>query len=67
MDTRRDEESIHSPIEARAFEIGEAYLDRLHLGESPDTLSLIESHPELAPYLERHLGLVEILYRARFS
>jgi len=49
------------------FEIGEAYLDRLHLGESPDAASLIKSHPDLAPLLERHLALVELLFRARFS
>ena len=67
MDTRLDKESINSPMEARGFEIGEAYLDRLHLGESPDVASLIKSHPELAPLLEKRLALVEIIFRARVS
>ncbi len=67
MNLRLNREAVYSPIEARVFEIGEAYLDRLHLGESPDAASLIKSHPDLAPLLERHLALVELLFRARFS
>ena len=53
--------------EARVFELGEAYLDQLHAGESPTAAYLIASQPELAPSLERHLALVELLFLARIS
>jgi len=47
------------------FEIGEAYLDQLHAGEPPTAAYLIASQPGLAPSLERHLALVELLFHAR--
>ncbi len=53
--------------EARVFELGEAYLDQLHAGEPPTAAYLIASQPGLAPSLERHLALVELLFRARIS
>ncbi len=51
-------------IETRVFEIGEEYLDQLHAGEPPTAAFLIASQPEFAPYLEKHLALVELLFRA---
>ncbi len=63
MNTRPDEEAVDTPIEARAFELGEEYLDQLHAGESSSAASLIALHPELVPYLETHLALVEVLFR----
>ena len=51
--------------EARVFELGEAYLDQLHAGNAPAVTSIIESHPDLVPSLERHLALVELLFGAR--
>ncbi len=54
-------------VEARVFEIGEAYLDQLQAAETSSAASLIARQPELAPYLERHLALVEVLFRSRIA
>ena len=56
-----------SKAELLVQEIGEEFLDRLHLGETPDTRALVAAHPEVAELLEQHLNLVETLYRARPS
>ena len=59
-----NEAEVSATEELRVFEIGEAYLDQLHAGQSSGAAVLIASQPELAPYLERHLALVELLFRA---
>ena len=62
-----DKADVSSTVEDRVFEIGEEYLDQLHAGEPPSAAWLITSQPEHAPYLERHLALVELLFRAGIS
>ncbi len=66
-ESRLNGDCIDIGVEARVFEIGEEYLDQLHAGEPPSAAWLITSQPEHAPYLERHLALVELLFRAGIS
>ena len=58
---------LSATVEDRVFEIGEEYLDRLLAGEETSMAMLAALRPELAPHLERHLALVELLFRAGIS
>ncbi len=50
--------------EERIEAIAEKYLEDLRSGSAPDRDRIVRSHPEMSPWLERRLLLVEALLKA---
>ncbi len=55
-------ETIQPEIEAQVAAVADRFLDAIHSGESPDRRSIVSAHPELAPWLEHRLTVLEALH-----
>ncbi len=50
-------------VEQQVEAVVEQFLEQLRAGQVPDRTTWVAAHPQLAPWLERRLSLVEVIYR----
>ncbi len=58
---------VPASLEEEVEVLGEGYVEALRRGDRPDRESLVRSHPELSPWLERRLRLMEWMHRLASS
>ncbi len=54
-------EAISPEIEVKVAAVADRFLDELHSGRSPSRREIVFAHPELAPWLEHRLAVLEML------
>jgi hypothetical protein len=57
-----EREDVPASLEEKIEALGEWYIEAMRRGESLDRDSLIRSHPDLSPWLERRLDLMEWIH-----
>ncbi len=59
-----ENDSPTDDLQQRVEELADGFVENLRRGEPESKQQLIEDHPELAPFLENRLNLIEAVYRA---